>query len=241
MDPLPITILVVDDDEVLRRVIGRILSRDGHCILEASDADSADEQAAQQRPQLALIDLRLPGSDGVEVARRLDARYPGLSMILMSADLKRLQDEPEIGALFTRVLTKPIDLADLRLAVASALKENLVSQSHPENLTAHDHDLKHEATPVHPEGNGEPSVTPALPSGGKKATAVVIVGLVILAGFILFLTGLIPSWHSASAEEKTVPAPNPADVKLVEGKPYTAQVPEDVRLALGIRNKSGKG
>ena len=235
--PGPITILVVDDDEVLRRVIGRILSRDGHCILEASDADSADKQAARQRPELALIDLRLPGSDGVEVARRLDARYPGLSMILMSADLKRLQDEPEIGALFTRVLTKPIDLADLRLAVASALKETLVSESHTQNLP--DHDLKHEATPVHPHGNGDQSPTPALPSGGKKATAVVILGLVILSGFILFLTGLIPSFHAAGAGEKTFEAPAPPEVKLVEAMPNTVLVPEDVRQALGIR-KNGK-
>jgi cobalt-zinc-cadmium efflux system membrane fusion protein len=238
MHPGPITILVVDDDEVLRRVIGRILSRDGHCILEASDADSADERACQQQPQLALIDLRLPGSDGVEVARRLAARYPGLSMILMSADLKRLQDEPDIGTLFARVLTKPIDLADLRLAVASALKENLVSESHPQNFP--DHDLKHESTPVHPEGHAEQSAAPALPSGGKKATAVVIVGLVVLAGFVLFLTGLIPSWHSANAGENKVEAPPPLQVDLVPDKPNTAQVPEDVRQALGIRSKTGK-
>jgi cobalt-zinc-cadmium efflux system membrane fusion protein len=121
--------------------------------------------------------------------------------------------------------------------VDSALKENLVSELHPQNLP--EHDLKHEPTPVHPEGNGEQHSAPALPSGGKKATAVVIVGLVILAGFILFLTGLVPSWHSANAEERQVKAPPPMQVDLVQGMQNTAVVPEDVRQALGIR-KNGK-
>src|ERR1700736_3571581 len=78
-------ILVVDDDEVLGQVLTRALTREGRTIVPANSMAQALEAARRQRPRLALLDLCLPDGDGVELARKLQAEYPDLPLILMTA------------------------------------------------------------------------------------------------------------------------------------------------------------
>jgi CheY-like chemotaxis protein len=113
-------ILIVDDDEVLGRVLGRVLARDGHAVILATDPDQALSLARTHHPLAALVDLCLPGTDGVAVARKLHGEFPGLPLILMTAFPLRLGDHPELGDHFSRVLVKPLELAVLREAIAAA-------------------------------------------------------------------------------------------------------------------------
>lgn len=115
------SILVVDDDDVLSRVLGRVLTRDRHQVWRAGSAGQALWMARQYRPQLALLDLCLPDGDGIELANRLRAEHPDLVLILMTAYPLRLREHPELGGPFARVLTKPLDLAELRGAVDECL------------------------------------------------------------------------------------------------------------------------
>jgi CheY-like chemotaxis protein len=117
------TILVVDDDEVVGRVLSRVLTQQGHLVWQAQTSRQAVASAREHPPRLALLDLCLPDSDGIELARQLRQEHPDLTLILMTAYPLRLREHPELTSAFARVLIKPLDLAELRQAVESSLGE----------------------------------------------------------------------------------------------------------------------
>ncbi len=114
-------ILVVDDDEVLGRILARVLEGDGYEVIRAATADQALHLAGQSQPQLALLDLCMPGTNGVELGRLLREQVPGVSLILMTAYPLRLRDYPALAGDFSRVLVKPLDLGALRQSIAAVL------------------------------------------------------------------------------------------------------------------------
>ncbi len=118
-------ILIVDDDEVLLRVLGRILKGYGYQVLQATEPAPALGLVRQHRPGLALLDLCMPGADGVELGRQLRAEQPDLVLILMTAYPFRLRDHPAAAENFARVLVKPLDLAVLREAVEAVLPRDV--------------------------------------------------------------------------------------------------------------------
>jgi CheY-like chemotaxis protein len=82
-----ITCLVVEDEPAVRRLVSIVLEELGCRVLTAPDAEAALELLATARPDLVLADVRLPGMDGIELARRLK-RAPHLArvpVLLMSA------------------------------------------------------------------------------------------------------------------------------------------------------------
>ncbi|MDI3298587.1 MAG: response regulator transcription factor [Bacillota bacterium] len=82
-----IRLLLVDDHEVVRRGLRAILQVDPELEVagEAATAEEAVEQARRLRPDVVLLDLRLPGTDGVAVCRRLAAESPDSRVIILSA------------------------------------------------------------------------------------------------------------------------------------------------------------
>ena len=70
------TVLVVDDEPTIVDVVGRYLERAGYEALEAADGPTALRVAEQDRPDLIVLDVMLPGLDGIEVMRQLHER-PG--------------------------------------------------------------------------------------------------------------------------------------------------------------------
>jgi CheY-like chemotaxis protein len=79
-DPSSRCVLIVEDDDDSREMLGELVAAFGHRALPASTADEALEHMQRQRPDVALIDLGLPEVDGLEVARRLReamSRTPG--------------------------------------------------------------------------------------------------------------------------------------------------------------------
>jgi len=78
-------ILVIDDDESLRDTIGVMLERENYVPILAADGKSGLEKAMSMKPQLMLVDLRLPEMSGVEVCRRLRADRVQIPIIVLSA------------------------------------------------------------------------------------------------------------------------------------------------------------
>src|SRR5262249_53645885 len=113
--------LLVDDDEVLRQVLRRVLTRDGYQVAEAGRMSQALERAREQPPSLGLIGLRLPDGDGVELAEELQKELGRFPLLLMTAYPLRLRDQPELAHAFKHVLTKPLNLDELRQAIESSL------------------------------------------------------------------------------------------------------------------------
>ncbi len=63
------TVLVVDDEPTIREIVITYLKRDGYRTLEAADGDRARELIETERPDLVVLDLMLPGTDGLELCR----------------------------------------------------------------------------------------------------------------------------------------------------------------------------
>ena len=68
------TVLVVDDEPIVRDVVVRYLRRDGFTTLEAGDGDTARDLIETADPQLVVLDVMLPGTDGLELCRWIRGR-----------------------------------------------------------------------------------------------------------------------------------------------------------------------
>jgi two-component system phosphate regulon response regulator PhoB len=81
------TVLVVDDEEDIRELVELNLSREGYTILSCQTGEQALEQAASKLPDVIILDLMLPGIDGLEVCRRLkaDSRTRQIAVVMLSA------------------------------------------------------------------------------------------------------------------------------------------------------------
>jgi CheY-like chemotaxis protein len=103
-------LLLVDDDEAVRGVIARILSRAGHEVTVASDAQEALRAVEEigSRLELLITDVVMPGMSGVELSRELRRRYPELKVLLFSGYPGR--DSASVGAAERDVeyLAKPV-------------------------------------------------------------------------------------------------------------------------------------
>jgi len=103
---------VVDDDPTVADVVGRYLVRDGHTVECVHDGQEALRRIAERQPDLVVLDLMLPGIDGLEVCRRLRERWP-IPVVMLTA----LGDETdrlagfEIGA--DDYVTKPFSMDEL--------------------------------------------------------------------------------------------------------------------------------
>jgi DNA-binding response OmpR family regulator len=120
---MPGRIVVVDDDPTVADVVGRYLVRDGHTVECVHDGQEALRRIAEQQPDLVVLDLMLPGIDGLEVCRRLRERWP-IPVVMLTA----LGDETdrlagfEIGA--DDYVTKPFSPRELAMRVRSVLRRS---------------------------------------------------------------------------------------------------------------------
>jgi two-component system, OmpR family, alkaline phosphatase synthesis response regulator PhoP len=81
------TVLVVDDEEDIRELVELNLSREGYSVLPCQTGEQALEQAASRLPDVIILDLMLPGMDGLEVCRRLkaDERTRQIAVVMLTA------------------------------------------------------------------------------------------------------------------------------------------------------------
>jgi signal transduction histidine kinase/DNA-binding NarL/FixJ family response regulator len=122
LSPLPpLSVLVVEDEEVNAQVLTGLLAQAGHRATLAVDGQAALRLAALGGFDVALVDLRLPGMDGVTVARRLrdlDARLP---VVAVTANLMPEDQAACAAAGMVAVVAKPIDPRRLYVALATAI------------------------------------------------------------------------------------------------------------------------
>jgi len=119
-------ILVIDDDELLRRTIRVVLERAGHEVLEASEGSMGLRLYWEQAPDLVLTDLFMPERDGLEVIRALRNELPQPPIVAMSGGGLGGYDVLEVAAGLgaVRTLRKPFALQDLLDIVRSVLGES---------------------------------------------------------------------------------------------------------------------
>ena len=83
---MPITVSIVEDNEQLRGTLARVLNRaDGvRCISQYADAESALEGLPKDGPEVVLMDINLPGMNGVECVRRLKPATPATQIVMLT-------------------------------------------------------------------------------------------------------------------------------------------------------------
>jgi two-component system cell cycle sensor histidine kinase/response regulator CckA len=116
-------ILVVDDSEEVREVLRELLSRHGYTVVTAPDGESGLVELDARVFDMAMVDLGLPGISGLEVARRLKARWPTTPVALMTGYGDRLGSEDAQTKGVDFVLAKPFSLDQLRSVVDLAMTQ----------------------------------------------------------------------------------------------------------------------
>jgi two-component system NtrC family sensor kinase len=115
-------VLVVDDDESVRRSLRRVLRRTSCTVLEAPESASALDVLAREPVQVVVSDYRMPGMDGVELLRLVKERYPGIQRVLLTgqADTSAIEEAVNRSEIF-RFIWKPWDESHLLLTVQDAI------------------------------------------------------------------------------------------------------------------------
>jgi putative two-component system response regulator len=131
------SVLVVDDDAAIRRLIARIFERRDLWCLEAGDARSALDLAERQEFSLITCDINMPGGSGLGLVREIRARFPDTAVVMVSgtADPETAAIASDLGA-FGYVI-KPFDTNSLLIAADNALRRRdleIENRQHRERL-----------------------------------------------------------------------------------------------------------
>lgn len=114
-------ILVVDDDARLTSLLDEYFTRRGFAVLTAKSGREALERVEKDRPALVLLDIRMPGMDGVEVLRQIKARAPQVEIIMITALKDRALASKSLALGARDYVTKPVDLTYLERLIFTQL------------------------------------------------------------------------------------------------------------------------
>jgi FixJ family two-component response regulator len=114
------TIYIVDDDACVRRALSRLLAASGYGVVTCESAEAHLELPSLARPSCLIVDIRMPGSTGLELQHALrDGANPPIVMLSGHADTTIAERAVACGAI--AVLLKPVDESLLLSALESAL------------------------------------------------------------------------------------------------------------------------
>ena len=115
------SILVVDDDQDLVNLLKRILEKEGYRVTTAFDGDSALAILQKHRPNLIILDIMMPGIDGLEVLAHVRQRYD-IPVIMLTAKREPTYAHDAFGAGADDYVTKPFSAAILLARVKAKLR-----------------------------------------------------------------------------------------------------------------------
>jgi len=135
------TVLVVDDEPIVREVVVRYLAREGHQTLEAGDGESARAAIEKSEPDLVVLDVMLPGTDGLELCRwiRASSELPVIMLTARGEEADRIVGL-ELGA--DDYVTKPFSPRELAARVRSVLRRSAPAEVTVEQLAFGDVELE---------------------------------------------------------------------------------------------------
>ena len=125
-------ILIVEDEEAIREMLGYTLMKDGYSFEEAADADQADNMLTREKPDLILLDWMLPGVSGIDYARRLrnNPSCKDIPIIMLTA---KGEEHDKVRALDTGVddyITKPFSTKELLARIRAVMRRSSLEKKH---------------------------------------------------------------------------------------------------------------
>ena len=116
--------LIVDDEEAVRRPMAKFLARRGARVNEAADGEEALAWLGAQDVDLILVDLRMPRMTGVELYDKLEQARPGLAarVMFLSGDVSQLSEPGNTPVPRERVLVKPLELGELERRILAFVR-----------------------------------------------------------------------------------------------------------------------
>jgi len=111
------TLLLVDDDDAFRRVLGRALERRGYAVSSAASVDAAFASALAQAPEYAVVDLKMPGDSGLVLIEKLIELDPNTRIVMLTgyASIATAIEAIKLGAV--HYLAKPCDADEVVAAL----------------------------------------------------------------------------------------------------------------------------
>jgi DNA-binding response OmpR family regulator len=128
---IPQTVLVVDDEEAIAEAVRARLASEGYRVLVAGDGPQALETAGAEHPDLVVLDLMLPGMDGLDVCKELQ-RDRWVPVLMLTARTEEADKVAGFAVGADDYLTKPFSLRELVVRVRAILRRvERIGQSHP--------------------------------------------------------------------------------------------------------------
>ena len=123
MIPTDYCILVAEDNEILRYVTSKALSRRGYCVIEAADGNEAMQREAEYDGNIHVLitNVDMPGIKGHDLARQMKAKRPDMKVLIVSGEDER--DFPQEARSHDSALLKPVTSETILETVARLLKE----------------------------------------------------------------------------------------------------------------------
>lgn len=115
------TVLIVDDQQGIRMLLKEVFTKEGYLAITAGSGLEALEKVQQDSPDLVLLDMKIPGMDGIEILKRLKKSNPNIHVLMMTAygELDLIRESINWGA--AHYFTKPFDVFEVRDAVKQLL------------------------------------------------------------------------------------------------------------------------
>ncbi len=115
-------LLIVDDQPGIRLLLNEVLKKEGYVTYLAANGTEALKYAEEEM-DCVLLDMKIPGMDGIEILKRLKEKWPQLPVFMMTAygELDVVQEALDLGAI--RYFTKPFDIFEVRDEVNKTLKD----------------------------------------------------------------------------------------------------------------------
>lgn len=117
-------ILIVDDQFGIRVLLNEIFQKEGYDTYQAANGVQALDIVTKTSPDIVLLDMKIPGMDGIEILKRMKVIDHEIRVIIMTAygELDMIQEAKSLGALAH--FTKPFDINDIRQAVREHIRKH---------------------------------------------------------------------------------------------------------------------
>jgi len=118
-------VLIVDDQYGIRLLLYEVFSKEGYQVFQAANGKEALEIVKKESPDIVLLDMKIPGMDGLEILKHIKKINEEINVIMMTAygELDMLKEATSYQVLTH--FTKPFDIEEIRLAVNEVMVENV--------------------------------------------------------------------------------------------------------------------